>query len=67
MLIPEHRAAEAAKFCNDDGLLFAAKHGSRHLGGFIEDELVESEWVEEKAEAWAEVVETLSTVASFSP
>ena len=49
--MPEDRAAAAEECCKDNDLPFDAKHGSRCLGGFLGDKLIETDWTEEKVEA----------------
>ena len=54
-------------FRNGESLTFNIEHGSRHLGGFIGEKSVETEWISSKVSDWAEAVSSVATMATFVP
>ncbi len=61
----EHNEEKAEAYFKDSD--WKVVTGCRHLGGFIGDKAEQREWVEEKAQTWADGVLELSKVVGRYP
>ena len=50
----ERDASKVAQFCAENDLTFNIEHRSRHLGGFIGEKSLETEWISAKVSDWVE-------------
>jgi hypothetical protein len=67
ILVAQDRNKEEAEEACFKDLDFKVMTGSCYLGGFIGDKAEQQEWVEDKAQTWADRVLELSKVAGRHP
>lgn len=68
MLIVRGKNTEKAEnFRKENESCFLIKNGSRYLGSFIRERVLETEWVEEKIEKWGKVVESVAKMDKYVP
>ncbi len=65
LIVKEHNKEKAETYFKDSS--FKVVTGSRYLGGFIGEKAEQREWVEAKAQTWANGVIELSKVAERCP
>ena len=67
LIVQGDRTDKAREYCMPHDCNFAIKDGSLYLGRLTGDPDLENEWVKEKTNSWAQIVEELSTLATLAP